>query len=118
MKRLFAKRKRLPEDQLAALRYLLQHGSIELMDRDLTAAERAYVSPRVAEIERIDHVLATTKTGGTWTNQLGRMRRDLKREIDVFFFERRLSRGTWLDEKARHREYPTARGNKAVREKR
>ena len=60
----------------------------------------------MVEIERMDYVLSSTKKGDRWTSQLGRARRLLKKEIEVFFFEHRILQGTWKDAKARKRQYP------------
>ena len=94
--------------QLQVAQLLLEHGALRFETRDLTNEEKDFVAPRVSEIERIDHVLAATKIGDSFTSGLGRRRRDIKREIEVLFFEKRLCCGIWHDERGRVREYATA----------
>jgi hypothetical protein len=74
-------------------------------NRDLMKHEREYVVPRVAEIERMEHVLANTKEGGSWTNMIDRQRRARKREMDLYFFERNILTGNWVDDKRVARHY-------------
>ena len=70
----------------------------------LTPGEKEYVAPRVAELEDFQLRLARMASGGLPANKLRKAWRLRRTQLGMFFAQRGIHGGTWIDARGRNRE--------------